>query len=307
MAIACLTVGKQLGCGIAFLIARWVTSPELRSACCIPHHHRRHTAAPERSSHYSGSSKRSRTIQAMFLALHHHPWQLTFLIRLLPIPISLKNYGMGCLRGDPPFHVFMVCTFVAGLPFSAAWVYLGESCRSLLEALQGKGDGLNRRGAYAQELAFLLVGLVVAVALLVLLGRYTRRYARLIAEREALSAAAATAEAAKTAEDAAAVRALGGRDVSTASSTTTTTTLLTATPPPVARRSLKDDEAEDDEDGEGSTSDGGGMGEKKQRRQRRRRQRRRRRSSESTTSGLSLEISSFLMEEGEGSMETIQL
>lgn len=312
VAIVCLTVGKQLGCGIAFLIARWVTSPELRSACCLPRHHRHAAAAPE-SNHSSGSrrSKRSRTIQAMFLALHHHPWQITFLIRLLPIPISLKNFGMGCIPGCP-FHIFMACTLVAGIPFTVAWVYLGESCRSLLEALQGKGDDLTRHGAYAQELAFLIVGLVVAVALVLLLRRYTRRYTRLIAEREALAVAAA-AEAAKTAEDAA-VRALAGRgDVSTVSTASSTaTTLLTLTPPPGARRSLTDDEEESghgDEEAGGFTSDGG-LGDKERRPGRGRRQRqRRRRSSESTaaSSGLSLEISSFLLEEGEGSLETIKL
>ncbi len=291
MAIVALTVGKQLGCGLAFLIGRWVTSPELRAACCLPRdrrHHDPHQPQPQPQQEAERESQRSRTVRAMFLALEHHPWQIGFLIRLLPIPISIKNYGLACLPASAcPFHVFMLTTFVAGVPFTVAWVYLGESARSLLEALQGKGEGLTRHGAYAQELSFLLVGLAVAIALVLLLRRYTRKYSRLLAEREAAAEAEAAAKASLAAAAAAATGAGSGprvaetpaRGVSSASSTTTLMTLLT------------DDEAaatteEGGEEGEADTVDVLGAGGAWQRQRERRR--RRRRSSESTCSSLSL-------------------
>lgn len=32
--------------------------------------------------------------QALFLAVENHPWQVVVLLRLLPVPIGAKNYGM---------------------------------------------------------------------------------------------------------------------------------------------------------------------------------------------------------------------
>ena len=36
--------------------------------------------------------------QALFLAVEAHPWQIVVLLRLVPVPIGAKNYGM--VRGD---------------------------------------------------------------------------------------------------------------------------------------------------------------------------------------------------------------
>jgi hypothetical protein len=349
VAIVTLTAGKQLGCGLAFMIGRWVTSPELRAACCLPRGRQQQERQEQQQQQRQGEegesvdgqgreSQRSRTVRAMFLALEHHPWQITFLIRLLPIPISIKNYGMAMLP-HCPLHVFMLTTLLAGIPFTVAWVYLGESCRSLLEALQGNNNNNNnngqdqdpeqdfnhRHGAYAQELGFLLTGLAVAVALVLLLRRYTRRYSRLLAEREEAAAAETAAEtAAAKAEEAggrgegeaaAPFRGVGIRDVSTASSSTT---VLTLTPPPMARggrgarpllqadNEVGEKAGEEEEEEEGNAAigleEGFGVGSATSPRLGKEK-RRRRRSSGSTCSSLSLDISSEKRESG-GSGDT---
>ena len=236
VALLTLTVGKQLGCTIAFLIGKVVASKAIRDALGRPHHsssstveaaqgqgersnttiapassdeqkkashgRRRGRQVASSSSSDSSSSRRSstkpiskrkRTIQAMFYAMECHPWKITLLLRFLPIPISVKNYGMACL--PCPTHVFLISTFVASLPFTFIWVNLGESTKSLLEALSGKGEAMGKHGFFAQEIALLVVGLLLLVLLVVILKRYTHRYAAVLeAEEMARLAAAAAVE-----------------------------------------------------------------------------------------------------------------
>jgi uncharacterized membrane protein YdjX (TVP38/TMEM64 family) len=258
VALLTLTVGKQLGCTIAFLIGKLVASKSMRDALGRPHsppsasssseaaaaaavgqraqsnaiavgssssssssgdekkksyHEKRRGRQPSSSSNSSNNSnnsnsnsssssssstkptsKRKRTIQAMFYAMECHPWKIALLLRFLPIPISVKNFGMACL--PCPTHVFIICTFVASLPFTFIWVNLGESTKSLLEALSGKGEAMEKHGFFAQEVALLVVGLLLLLLLLVILKRYTQQYAAVLeAEEAARLAAAATAAA----------------------------------------------------------------------------------------------------------------
>jgi len=230
VALLTLTVGKQLGCTIAFLIGKLVASKAMRDVLGRPHPppvpsaaaveerarsnaivvgaddekkaappgkrrgRRASSSNSSSSSNNKPTSKRKRTIQAMFYAMECHPWKITLLLRFLPIPISVKNFGMACL--PCPTHVFIICTFVASLPFTFIWVNLGESTKSLLEALSGKEEAMKKHGFFAQELALLVVGLLLLVLLVVILKRYTQQYAAVLeAEEVARLAAAATAAA----------------------------------------------------------------------------------------------------------------
>lgn len=42
----------------------------------------------------SQTQKPQHDTQALFLAVENHPWQVVVLLRLLPVPIGAKNYGM---------------------------------------------------------------------------------------------------------------------------------------------------------------------------------------------------------------------
>ena len=75
-------------------------------------------------------------------------------------------------------YIYTSCCFVAELPFTVLWVHVGESCRSLLEAMEGS-KGKKR---WVQEILLLVLSIVLLVALGVLLRRYTSRYARLLEE-----------------------------------------------------------------------------------------------------------------------------
>ena len=72
---------------------------------------------------------------------------------------------------------------------------MGESCRNLLEALNGGNQG--KKGRFVQEIGLLVMAVCVISALFFLLRRYTKHYrAKLLAEAAAESAAAAAAAAA---------------------------------------------------------------------------------------------------------------
>jgi len=115
--------------------------------------------------------------EALMWAVKMHPWQICFLLRLLPVPIAVKNYGMSCL----PFPVltYTLCCFVAELPFTILWVHIGECCRSLLEAMVGRQKGKTH---LMQEVLLLVLSVVLLVALGVLMRRYTAKYARHLEE-----------------------------------------------------------------------------------------------------------------------------
>lgn len=207
VALLTLTVGKQLGCMLAFLLAKVFASPTLRDALGHSSHSPtrgkepnesvvenndqeggdapslRHSRFPAAARPSKPMSKRKRTIRAMFIAMECHPWKITFLLRFLPIPISIKNYGMAFL--PCPTHVFFLCTFVASIPFTLIWVNLGESTKNLLEALNGGGAAMKRHGIFAQELGLLVVGLALLMVLIFILRRYTQRYAAVIEAEEA--------------------------------------------------------------------------------------------------------------------------
>jgi len=115
--------------------------------------------------------------EALMWAVKMHPWQICFLLRLLPVPIAVKNYGMSCLPF--PVLIYTLCCFVAELPFTILWVHIGQSCRSLLEAMEGHQKGKTH---LMQEILVLVLSVVLLVALGVLMRRYTAKYARYLEE-----------------------------------------------------------------------------------------------------------------------------
>ena len=236
VALLTLTVGKQLGCTLAFVIGKLVATDAMRAA--LGRHPPRastDTARRRRPPQPKPTSKRKRTIQAMFFAMEQHPWKITLLLRFLPVPISVKNYGMACL--PCPTHVFTVCTFMAGIPFTLIWVHLGESTKSLLEALSGRGAGTKKHGFFAQELALLVVGLVLLAALVVVLKRYTQRYSKMLELEEAARLAVVGADASAAARMRGVDKVGEKREVSSG----THTSMLS---PPATELSYEDDDTQ---------------------------------------------------------------
>ncbi|TFJ85388.1 hypothetical protein NSK_003347 [Nannochloropsis salina CCMP1776] len=130
---------------------------------------------------------------ALLWAVKKHPWQICFLLRLLPVPIGAKNYGMACLPF--PVLIYSLCVLVAEMPFTILWIHIGRSCRSLLEAMNGHGGG--KRRSYWHEILLLVLSIVLLVALGVLMRRYTARYAKYLEEEREKNEEVAMEEEAK--------------------------------------------------------------------------------------------------------------
>jgi len=149
--------------------------------------------------------RKTTPIEALTWAVKTHPWQICFLLRLLPLPIAVKNYGMSCLPF--PLLVYTLCCFVAELPFTILWVHIGQSTRSLLEAMEGRQRG---KSHLLHEILLLVLSVVLLVALGFLMRRYTAKYAKHLEEEREKEEAEEEAEEERR-RVAAAAAAAGGR------------------------------------------------------------------------------------------------
>merc|ERR1719321_485385 len=64
-------------------------------------------------------------------------WSLVS-VRLLPAPMSLKNYGLGAL--GTPAMPYTIASCLCALPFAIVWTYFGMKCKSLAEVFASKSD-----------------------------------------------------------------------------------------------------------------------------------------------------------------------
>jgi len=111
---AACTIGKIVGSCVSYAIAQ----------CLGPQWIREHLLS--RYSVWNG----------LQLAISRKPWTVTFLIRLGYIPLMVKNYGLSVMHC--PFHIFLVCSTVAGIPFTLAINHAGLLSKELLLAAEGE-------------------------------------------------------------------------------------------------------------------------------------------------------------------------
>lgn len=73
------------------------------------------------------------------VSLQRRPVLTMMGIRLAPLPLGLKNYGLGL--SEVPFGSYLLATVLVDIPFSALWGFTGAHCHSLAEALSMDGSG----------------------------------------------------------------------------------------------------------------------------------------------------------------------
>ena len=56
------------------------------------------------------------------------------LIRIAPLPLGLKNYGLA-LVPKTDFHLFTLASAIVNIPFSVMWCLLGSQAKNLGDAL----------------------------------------------------------------------------------------------------------------------------------------------------------------------------
>lgn len=122
-AIAYSALGKTIGSVAAFALSRLVLLPNFTIAERLP----RQGALAASLSHLTG-------------AIARRPLWIVTLIRAAPVPIFLKNYGLGMVR-SLPMSTFVLVTIAVNVPFSIVWSLTGSSASSLQAALESGGAG----------------------------------------------------------------------------------------------------------------------------------------------------------------------
>lgn len=92
------------------------------------------------------------------------------IVRLMYMPMSLKNYGLGAL--DAPAGQTFFASILCALPFALMWTWAGAQCKDVAEMLSKSSDKPK------PSLRYDYVAAAVVVAVLVYFGRKAA-YARL--------------------------------------------------------------------------------------------------------------------------------
>jgi uncharacterized membrane protein YdjX (TVP38/TMEM64 family) len=146
--VVVVSLASTTGAGLAFLVARYFARDAvLRWA-------RRHPR-----------------YQAIDRAIGEGGWRIVALLRLSPlVPFNLQNYlyGLTAIR----FWPCLLTSWVAMLPGTVLYVYLGHAGRAGLEALAG------RRGRSPAEWTLLAVGLAATILVWFYVTALARRASR---------------------------------------------------------------------------------------------------------------------------------
>jgi uncharacterized membrane protein YdjX (TVP38/TMEM64 family) len=103
-------------------------------------------------------------------AVAHNGWIIVGLLRLSPaIPFNLQNYVYGLTAIG--FWTCMVTSWVAMLPGTILYVYIGHLSRAGLDAAAGRSAG----GRTPAEWGLLAVGLTATLAVTILVARIARQ------------------------------------------------------------------------------------------------------------------------------------
>lgn len=141
-----VSAGSTLGAALAFLAARYLVRAQVE-----------------------GYLTRHPRLASVDRAVGKGGWRVVALLRLSPaVPFNIQNYLYGVT--SIPFRTALLTSWIAMLPGTVMYVYLGVLLGEGVRAAAGSSDV-----ASAGKWAFLAVGLVATVGLTVYLTRLARR------------------------------------------------------------------------------------------------------------------------------------
>ena len=114
-------VGKSLASWLSILLARYVV---------------------KRSSWRDYLFNKFTMLRAIEVAVRKNGFPIIVMVRLLALPLLVKNYGLGILDGVPVWHI-MAASTLTGIPFAMAWSYLGSTASTLVDIYNGKSASLD--------------------------------------------------------------------------------------------------------------------------------------------------------------------
>eukprot|EP00746_Dinoflagellata_sp_MGD_P020623 gnl/MRDRNA2_/MRDRNA2_148072_c0_seq1.p1 gnl/MRDRNA2_/MRDRNA2_148072_c0~~gnl/MRDRNA2_/MRDRNA2_148072_c0_seq1.p1 ORF type:complete len:190 (-),score=29.06 gnl/MRDRNA2_/MRDRNA2_148072_c0_seq1:182-667(-) len=79
------------------------------------------------------------SLQPRLAALRQRPFATMLAIRLAPLPLGVKNYGLAMCDVDT--MSFFFAALVVNAPFSVLWNGIGAQCTSLADALNYESSG----------------------------------------------------------------------------------------------------------------------------------------------------------------------
>ena len=169
------TLGKLLGCCIAFSLGRYCFRSFAKKSCFSRQGSELLRAVdssflPQRpigKKDYSKSDAREEPTSSTHSPSQSPPsWdslQLLMLIQLAYIPIAVKNYGLALTA--VPFSPFFFTSLIGEMPSTAAIVYTGASTADLMGLLDGGGH------MTGTQLCLSILGILALFVLMTLLGR----------------------------------------------------------------------------------------------------------------------------------------
>lgn len=193
VAVFCSGLGKSLGSISAFFVARICMQPCFHGAAGASSSTSQastlssgSSGSPTRHTYAGGCMSKAYTfvstridglLQPLQHALRTHPMRTCFLVRAAPLPMSLKNYGLGMVQNLPAM-AFIVPSTLVNIPFSIAWALAGNSASSLQEAINGESQG------NAQRVLLLLVACVAIFVALSVVARKAKAQLDAISESD---------------------------------------------------------------------------------------------------------------------------
>eukprot|EP00743_Colponemidia_sp_Colp-15_P012085 GILK01013642.1.p1 GENE.GILK01013642.1~~GILK01013642.1.p1 ORF type:complete len:341 (-),score=37.84 GILK01013642.1:305-1327(-) len=149
-------IGKQCGCTAAFLVGRHCIRSSLEKWI-----------------------RSNPKILLLEKGLAAKQTRFLLLVRLMYIPIGLKNYGLSVLRVS--FNQYFWCTLISSVPYSIALVYVGSTASDMLLVLDGKAE------LGSLNIIMMLVGLITIAIGVIWIGIETRRILRESKNQDGLS------------------------------------------------------------------------------------------------------------------------
>eukprot|EP00300_Choanocystis_sp_HF-7_P007597 c15390_g1_i1.p1 GENE.c15390_g1_i1~~c15390_g1_i1.p1 ORF type:complete len:249 (+),score=31.62 c15390_g1_i1:162-908(+) len=161
VALAVVTVGKNLGSNISFLIGRLLGGDVV--------------------SRFLNNSKFA-VLRGLEFAIREEPYKTAGLVRVSALPIAVKNYGMAVLPCS--YFVFFVTCLLFGMPFTIMLTFVGRSLGRVSELWGEEGSNPELRRI---EFMFGVIGVVGLGLFIWMVWHYKSRAPAYVAQIDEIS------------------------------------------------------------------------------------------------------------------------
>jgi uncharacterized membrane protein YdjX (TVP38/TMEM64 family) len=105
--------------------------------------------------------------------LEQEPWKFSFILRVMTLPMFIKNYG---LARNISFRIYMTCALITMLPFTALNLFLMRQAGSLSNLFNGSQSHL--------ETIFSIIMITVSIGLFIYVSKYTKKILKRLNEEQ---------------------------------------------------------------------------------------------------------------------------